>query len=202
MLTANLLRKLPDYCTGRKRQNLFKTAAFLLILFCLSGTTIAWSSPSASSGSESTPPLSSESVPAPARLLVSSIVADQVNYGQTLNIWMKVTNAGDMPARNVHLYCRANPGGFFIMQVADQPFVALDADNVDVCLDNVSPVDQKEINLFLQVPMRGQIEGEWSHNFHFDFSIANDGTPESHAGTITLSTRQGKILVQKSGFSE
>jgi hypothetical protein len=171
-------------------------------MFCISGSTIAWSSPSSASNSKSIPSLSDEPLRTSANLVVAAVAPDQINYGKTLNISLIVTNIGDIPAKNVRLYCNGKPGKLFNIYVIDQPFVEHQANKVAVYLDNLSSFNQKEINLFLQMPRHGQIEGEWSHKFNFDFSIVSDGIPESTIGTITLLTRLNKILVQKSGFSE
>ena len=108
----------------------------------------------------------------------------------------------DIPVKNVHLFCNANPGGYFTLTAVDQPFVQMDANNIDISIDDVSPGSHKEINLFLEAPMPGQIQGEWSHNFHYDFTIKHDVAPKSPAGTIILTARHGKILVQQTGFGQ
>jgi hypothetical protein len=133
---------------------------------------------------------------------VKALTGDQVSFGQALNIAMTVTNASGADARNVHLLCRADPGGYFMVEVVDQPYVVRDENNQDVSLDEFAPGWQKDVNFSIQAPMSQLIPGEWSRNFHFNFFVSVDGGPEMSVGTITLTARQGRILVQKSGFAK
>lgn len=128
--------------------------------------------------------------------------ADQMGYGQTLNVEIAVANHGDVAVRNIHLYCKSDSGGAFIGEVVDRPFVVQDAGNEDISLDDLNPGDQEIVNFSIQSPQFSQIKGEWSQNFHFDFTIASDNTPASKVAVVTLSTRRDKILVQTSGFSQ
>ncbi|MGD0855302.1 MAG: hypothetical protein ABSA18_05805 [Dehalococcoidia bacterium] len=201
-MDRNLFRRLSGLHTKYHRIACCKTASLLLAILCISGTTIAWTSPSAPTTSLSQPSLSTPSTPEEAMIEVTAIVADQVSYGQALNIVMTITNNGDIPVKNVHLFCNANPGGYFTLTAVDHPFVQMDANNIDISIDDVSPGSHKEINLFLEAPMPGQIQGEWSHNFHYDFTIKHDVAPKSPAGTIILTARHGKILVQQTGFGQ
>ena len=141
-------------------------------------------------------------VPKGPIIKVVILAADQISYGQVLNVEIAVSNHGDVAARNIHLYCRADPGGYFITQVMDQPFVAPNADDEDVSLNDLNPGDQETVNFGIQSPQFSQIGGEWSQYFHFDFTIAHDNGPESNVAVVTLSTGKDKMLVQTSGFAQ
>ncbi|MCX6006292.1 MAG: hypothetical protein NTZ34_03410 [Chloroflexi bacterium] len=201
-MDRDILGRPSDLHTENRKITWGKTGILLLIIFCISGATIAWTSPPVPTGPLSQPALSTPSTPEEARVEVTAIVADRVEYGQALHIIMTVTNNGDIPVKNAHLFCNANPGGYFVLRVVDQAFVEMDRNNIDISIDDLSPGSQKDINLFLQAPMPGQILGEWSHNFHYDFTIKHDVASKSPVGTITLITRHGKILVIKSGFAQ
>ena len=187
--------------TRHHRISYCKTAILLLFILCLSGTSIAWTSPSVPVNPLSQPASSNAPTSEEAKIGVTAFVADRVEYGQALHIVMTVTNYGSIPVKNVHVFCNANPGGYFNIRVVDQPFVEMDRNNINISLDDFSPGSQKDMNLFLQAPMPGQILGEWSHSFHYDFTIKHDAATKSPVGTITLITRHGKILVQPSGFA-
>ncbi len=195
---ATNLRGTPSSLQRRNRKIAwFKTGIVLLTIFCISGATIAWTSPPAL-----LPAVSTQSTPEEAGIEVTVTAADRVEYGQALNIIVTITNVGDIPVKNAHLFSNANPGGYFTLRVVDRSFVELDRNNIDINLDDLSPGSQTDINMFLQAPMAGQIQGEWSHNFHYDFTIKHDGASKSPVGTITLTARHGKIFVQTSGFGQ
>jgi hypothetical protein len=173
----------------------------ILLTICMA---IALPSSPAAAQFNAKPGVARNTIPAPMQngIRIGVIANDQLNFGQVLNFMVTVYNNGIDPVKNVHLFCRANPSGSFMVEVIDQPYVLRDENNQDVSLDDLYPGVQKQINFSIQAPMSRQIQGEWSHNFHFNFSIAADGSPESSAGVITLSTRQGKILVIRSGFTD
>jgi hypothetical protein len=179
-----------------------KTAVLLLVIFCISGATIAWTSPSVPTNSQLKPASLNTPTPVESMIKVAAWSADNLNYCQALKIVMNVTNFSGMPAKNVHLFCRAAPGGYFVTEVVDRAFVTHDINNIDISLGDLPSGWQEDINLFIQAPKPGQILGDWSHNFNFNFAIAHDLSSESLAGTIILTTRHGKILVQKNGFDQ
>ena len=201
-MARNLFRTPSGLDKGHQTVTYCKTAILLLVIFCISGATIAWTSPSVAADSLSTPASVNTSAPGESMIKVSAWSADNLNYCQALKIVMNVTNFSGMPAKDLHLFCRAAPGGYFAVEVVDRAFVAHDINNIDISLGDLPPGRQEDINLFIQAPPPGQILGEWSHNFNFNFAIAHDLTSESLAGTIILTTRHGKILVQKNGFDQ
>lgn len=141
-------------------------------------------------------------IPVGPIIKIGILATDQINYGQVLNVEIVVSNHGDVVARNIHLYCRADPGGYFITQVMDQPFLALNADDEDVSLNDLNPGAQETVNFDIQSPQVSQILGEWTKYFHFDFTVAHDNGPESKVAVLTLSTGKDKMLVQTSGFAQ
>jgi hypothetical protein len=179
-----------------------KTAMLLLVIFCVSAATIAWTSPSVPTNSQLKPASLNTSAPVESMVKVSAWSANNLDYCQALKIVMNVTNFSGMPANNVHLFCRAAPGGYFIVTVVDRAFTAYDINNIDISLGDLPPGRQEDVIMFIQAPPPGQILGEWSHNFDYNFAIAHDLTPESLEGTIILTARHGKILVQKNGFDQ
>jgi hypothetical protein len=185
---------------GLSRSN---CAHFIIPFLCVS-MAIMGSASRAAAQFDARPTVPSNNAFAPAKpeILVGALSNDQLNYGQALPVMITVSNNGLETARNVHLYCRANPGGSFTMEVVDQPYVLRDADNEDITLDDLYPGTEQQVNFSIQAPQSQQIQGEWSHNFHFNFSLATDGMAESSVGSITLSTRQGKILVIKGSFTQ
>lgn len=174
-----------------------KTAAFLLVLFCLSVAAIGWTSPS--NYVADTPAAAPVSQGPLIRADVASL--SQFNYGQALNVEMTVENYGDAAAGNVHIFCRQSPAGYFYTTVADQPSVRLDANGQNVSLDNLATAGWKIIHFSIQSPLASQIKGEWSHKFYFDFTYSYEGFAESKLAAVVLSTRPGKILVDKSVFA-
>jgi hypothetical protein len=202
-ITGNCRKTVSGITAGQKWLRRRNCGALFLILLCVCMAIIAPSSP-AMAQFNSKQCITPSAMPAPMQdgILVGAIVNDQLNFGQALNFMITVSNIGPETAKNVHLYCRANPGGSFMLDVIDQPYVLRDEDNQDVTLDDLYPGTQQQVNFSIQAPQSQQIPGEWSHNFHFNFSMATNGSAESSVGAITLSTRQGKILVIKSGFAQ
>jgi len=201
-MARDLFRTPSGLDKGHQTITCCKTAVLLLVILCISGATTAWTSPSVAADSLSKPVLFTSKMPYESMIKVAAWSVDNLNYCQALYIVMNVTNFSDMPAKNVHLFCRAAPGGYFTVEVVDRAFVAHDMNNIDISLGDLPSGRQEDINLFIQAPKPGQILGEWSHNFNFNFAIAHDLSSESLAGTIILTTRHGKILVQKNGFDQ
>lgn len=172
----------------------FKTAAFLAVLFCLSCATIGWASPS-----ESVADNTRAAAPVSQGPLIRAEIASlsQFNYAQALNVEMTVENYGDAAARDVNIYCRQNPTGYFYLTVPDQPSVAIDITRQKVSLGNMTPGDWKIIHFSIHAPLASQIKGEWSHKFYFEFTYSYDGMDEAKLANVVLSTKPGKILVDK-----
>jgi len=187
---------------GRRTAAYRRMAMLLLVLFGLSGATIGWISPSIpTEAAPDTPPAIAPVLKGP---LIRADVASlsEFSFGQDLNVEMTVENYGDVTARNVLIFSRQSPAGYFYTVVADQPSVPLNANDQKVCLDDLAPAEWKIIHFSIHAPQSSQIKGEWSHKFYFNFAYSYDAAVEAKLAAVTLSTRPGKILVQTSVFAK
>jgi len=173
----------------------------LLVLFSLGGAMVGWTSLAMpAEAAQDIPPAAAPVLKGP---LIRADVASlsEFSFGQDLNVEMTVENYGDATARNVRIFSRQSPAGYFYTVVANQPAIPLNANDQKVCLDNLAPAEWKIIHFSIHAPQSSQIKGEWSHKFYFNFTYSYDAVAEAKLAAVTLSTRPGKILVQTSVFA-
>jgi hypothetical protein len=179
-----------------------KTSMLLLVLFCLSSATVGWTALAVpAEAAQDIPPAAAPVLKGPLiRADVASI--SEFSFGQDLNVEMTVENYGDVTARNVRIFSRQSPAGYFYTVVADQPSVPMNANDQRVGLDDLAPAEWKIIHFSIHSPQSSQIKGEWSHKFYFNFTYSFDTIAETKLAAVTLSTRPGKILVDTSVFAK
>jgi hypothetical protein len=185
---------------GRRIAGYGRTSMLLLVLFSLSGVMVGWTS-------LAMPAEAAQDIPPAAPVLKGpQIRADvaclsELSFGQDLNVEVTVENYGDVAAKNVNVFSRQSPRGYFYTVVVDQPSIPLNANDQKASLDELAPAEWKVIHFSIHSPQSSQIKGEWSHKFYFNFTYSYDAVAERKLAAIILSTRPGKILVDTSVFA-
>lgn len=142
--------------------------------------------------------------PAPVKpqLTATVIIAPQIGFCRNFNFHVSVINYGNAPAKDVHLYFRQFPGGFFTLMNIDQTSTPIAKYAEDIALGNINANEQREINFVVSVPLQTKLNADWSRRFYFNFTSSFNHTPEEILGSIMFLANKEKIIVQKSGFTQ
>ena len=143
--------------------------------------------PPAAPAENITPPPPPTPPPAPKIIGGGSIQTQGgISFGQQFNVIIMVFNVGDGSAQNVHLYCRANPGGLLLV-TPDQPFTPIAPYGVKITLGDMYPGDQKTVNFTMLSPTQAQINGGYGINLEINFTADYYNAQELPIGSITFS---------------
>ena len=114
-----------------------------------------------------------------------------IDYGQVFDIIITVSNNGNSPAKNLYLYCRANPSGYFATLNADRPKVCMLTGGFFLDMGDLYPGEKGDATVIFQAPRKSQIDNLRSKDFEVNFTSTYDNSRiEKHIGSTILTVGQ------------
>ena len=140
--------------------------------------------------------------PLKPQLTGTLIMPTQILFCQNFSFNVTVINYGNAPARNAHLYFQQFPGDFFALLNVDQASASMGNYIQDIDIGSLAPNEQRTVNFVVYTPFQKQLRAEWLRKFYFNFSAAYDYAPEELLGRVLFLAGNGKIQVQRTGFTQ
>jgi hypothetical protein len=136
------------------------------------------------------------------QITATAILPNKIEFCKNFNIHITVINYGNATACNTHVYFNQFPQGFFSLVSLDQPTMTCRNEYEDIFIGNLEANAQKDINISIFVPLQRELYADWSRRYSFWFTASFDHSEIISLGCIRLLAGNGKILVEKTGFSQ
>jgi len=174
----------------------------IMVAFCIALTMAAWIVPAPAGAFNDDTSGVAPIAPVKPQLTATAIVPQQVGFCRNFNFNVTVINYGNAPAKNAHLFFNQFPGGFFTIVSMDHLSSPISEYNEDILLGDLKENEQRDINFVVYVPFQKTLNADWSRRFYFNFTASHDYVAEELMGRIMFLAGNGKIQVQKTGFTQ
>lgn len=119
-------------------------------------------------------------------LKATATVPEFIDYGQVFNEVITVTNEGSVPIKNLRVFCRANPSGYFSLIASDRPEACMLTGGCYLDLGDLNPGEETTATLTERAPTEAELQAT-PKDFKFMYTAIFEGQLlELNIGSIML----------------